>query len=203
MARTIIHDDCLNWIKTQEVLQNVVTGICDQSETTMNIDEYLVFFNDVADEIFKKLAPKGYAIFIQTDRKYNKQVLSKAFMLMTIAYEHNVKLIWHKIVMHRPGTDLHRPSYAHMLCFSKSGTTGAATPDVIQPSKRVYKNGTPINAAIVALEFIKKYSDSNVVIDLFVGRGTIVAIANKMGLSAIGIDIDKEQVEAATKLIIS
>jgi hypothetical protein len=205
MSTEIICDDALNWLKKQTSLPNVVTGICDFDEmpekTTMN--EYLAFYTDVLEEIFSKLQDNCYAIFIQTDRKYQKSWIDKSYITTKIAQKHRIKVIWHKIVLHRgvDSTDLHRPTYAHVLCYSRNGTTGAATPDVIPVSKRLYKNATPPLAAERALEFVEKYSTIKTVLDPFVGRGTIPVLAKKLGLDSIGIDIDPKQCEETKKIL--
>ena len=205
MSTEIICDDALAWLKTQKSLPNVVTGVCDLDEmpegTTMN--EYLAFYTDILEEIFSKLQDNCYAIFIQTDRKYQKSWIDKSYITTNIAQKHKIKVIWHKIVLHRgvDKSDLHRPTYAHVLCYSRNGTTGVATPDVIPISNKLYKNGTPPLAAERALEFVEKYSTVKTVLDPFVGRGTIPVIAKKLGLNSIGIDIDPEQCEETKKIL--
>ena len=198
--RQIIVADSLIWLKKQKNIPNVITGICDLDETNMNMKDYLIFFKQVATLIFKNLSKNGYAIFMQTDRKYNKEWIDKSSILTNIALENGLKLVWHKIILNRDvgKIDLFRPTYSHMLCYTYEGTSGAATTDVINVSKRLYKNATPINAAKIALEFVKKYNTiSSDIIDPFVGQGTIVALANKMNMNAIGIDIDSEQAKKA------
>lgn len=203
MSRTILCADSLEWLRKQPVgsLPNVVTGICDHDEMPdYTMEMYKTFFSEVAHQIFEKLHPGAYAIFIQTDRKWQRQWLDKSYTLTHIAREYKYKTVWHKIVLHRPvdSTHLQRPTYAHMLCFSdQTATTGAATPDVISPGKKLYKNATPTNAAQVALEFVKRYSKISTVLDPFVGQGTIAAIGNSLGLDVIGIDIDPKQCELA------
>lgn len=204
--RKIIVADSLKWLATQKELPNVITGICDLDETTMDFNNYIKFFNKIAELIFKKLSKDGYAIFTQTDRKYNKEWIDKSYILTKCAYKYGLKLVWHKIILNRAvgGTDLFRPTYSHILCYTYNGTSGAATPDVLNISERSYKNGTPLAAAELCIDFIKKYNKKNTdIIDPFVGQGTIVALANKMGLNAIGIDIDSEQAKKAEKLIFS
>ena len=202
-GRKIVCEDALVWLKKQkdQSIPNFVTGICDMDETDMTIDKYLKFFNTVSNLMFKKLSKNGYCILIQTDRKYKKNWIDKSYLLTNNAINNGLKQIFHKIVLLRgvDRTDLHRPTYAHMLCYAHSNmTTGAATPDVIPVSKRVYKNGTPILAAQRSLEFIRKYSTkNNTVVDPFVGRGTIAVLANNLGLNIYGIDIDPEQVKKA------
>ena len=82
---------------------------------------------------YQKLDPAGYAIFIQTDRKFEGEWIDKSFILSNIAFKHGFKLVWHKIVLHREvgRIDLHRPCYAHMLCYTRTGKPGAAFNDVI------------------------------------------------------------------------
>lgn len=203
--REIICTDSLKWLKSQPVgsLPNVVTGICDQNEMgKITMKEYTVFFEKIASQIFEKLGDGCYAIFIQTDRKWDRRWLDKSYVLTSLARKYGYKTIWHKIVLHRPVGSIHlqRPTYAHMLCYSKEGTTGAGTPDVLPPGKKLYTNGTPLNAAEASIKFVKRYSKVKKVLDPFVGRGTIVAVAEKHGLPSIGIDISHEQCEHARKL---
>lgn len=209
MSRKIIVANSLDWLSTQKdgSIPNVITGICDLDEiehlAERGMNEYIEFFNKIGALIFQKLNPAGYAIFIQTDRKYQREWIDKSYMLTDLAYKHGYKMVWHKIVLHRDvdKTDLHRPCYAHMLCYTKTGTSGAATPDVIPVSDRLYKNGTPIEAAVRAVEFVKRYTKAGpFVLDPFVGQGTIPAIANAFGLNAVGIDIDAAQAAKAEKM---
>jgi len=206
--RIIIHDDSLNWLKNQpdETVPNFITGICDLDETSMEMEKYLAICKEVTGLILRKLHPKGYAIFIQTDRKYQRQWIDKSFLISQIAADLGLKMIWHKIVLQREPdrTDLHRPTYSHMLCYSREGTTGAATPDVLPVGKKLYKNATPLNAAETAVQFVKRYNKANTaVVDPFTGYGTIPAMANKHGLKAVGIDLDPEMVSKAETLTLS
>jgi DNA modification methylase len=200
----IVCADALDWLSKQQSISNLVTGICDLAEMPgYDMDSYLEFFTDIVDLIFSKLQDGCYAVFIQTDRKYQRSWIDKSYIITNIARNHGMKTIWHKIVLHRSvdATDLHRPTYAHMLCYSRDGTTGIATPDVIPVSRKSYKNATPPEAAKRALEFISKYSKVREVLDPFVGRGTIPLLALELGLSCIGIDIDPEQCEITRKLL--
>lgn len=204
MSTDIICADAIDWLSKQRELPNVVTGICDMDEMPgYDMNRYLDFFIDVVDTIFSKLQSGCYAIFVQTDRKYQRAWIDKSYIITDLAQKHHIKMVWHKIVLHRgvDSTDLHRPTYAHMLCYSRDGTTGAATPDVIPVSKKNYKNATPPEAARRALEFVARYSKVKTVVDPFVGRGTIPIIARDLGLNSIGIDIDPEQCKEARQNI--
>jgi hypothetical protein len=199
-SRTILCQDALEWLVTCQPLDNVITGIPDINEVSLGVTDYLAFFERAAHLILDKLHPDGYAIFMQTDRKINKSWISKSAILTNIAHGKGLKLVWHKIVLNRNvgKVDLFRPTYSHLLCFSKNGSSGAATPDVLPVSKRLYNNASPINAVVHAVNFIKRYTGTgNVIIDPFVGQGTIPVVANQMGFNVIGIDIDPAQVQKA------
>ncbi len=52
-------------------------------------------------------------------------------------------------------------------------------------------------ACRVACRFLREDTDTEVVIDPFCGRGTVLAVANEMGFRAIGVDIGGKRVRAA------
>jgi DNA modification methylase len=202
MSRKVIHADALDWLDKQRdsSIPNIFTGIPDMDEVNLSFEDYVKFFTDCVDKIFSKAHPDGYTIFVQTDRKINRSWFDKSALITSISKEYGFKMVWHKIVLLRDAdsTDLHRPTYSHMLGYTKTASTGSATPDVILPSARLYKNGTPMAAVERGIEFISKYSKSpKVVVDPFVGRGTVLAVANKYGLDAVGVDIDEDQVKFA------
>jgi hypothetical protein len=210
--RSIICQDTQIWLKQQakESIGNVVTGICDldeiinlksniSSKQKFSIDQYKTFFTSIAEKLMAITKPDGYCIFIQTDRKYEGQWIDKSYLLNKSAEKEGLRLLWSKVVLLREvgHTDLHRPTYSHMMCFSKKAKPGATFPDVIDVSKILYKNGTPSLAAETAIKFISQYSPYKIIVDPFVGQGTIVAYANAYGLDAVGIDIDPEQCQLA------
>jgi DNA modification methylase len=86
-----------------------------------------------------------------------------------------------------------------MLCYSKEGAIGIPVTDVIQRGDVTYANGFGIDAVKLVIQFLKKHKIKSVV-DPFVGSGTVVAVANAMGLNAVGVDIDKKQCAKAKVL---
>lgn len=198
--RVILCQDALTWLAGLTApLPNVVTGIPDINELAPEVD-YLAFFTQAAGLIFDRMAAEGYAIFCQTDRKINRSWVSKSTLLINLATARGFKLCWHKIVLNRDvgATDLFRPTYSHMLCFTKLGTSGAATPDVIPVSRRIYNNATPVAAVVRAVEFLQRYTRTgHVIVDPFVGQGTVPAVAAWYNFQTIGVDIDPVQAEKA------
>jgi hypothetical protein len=213
----IICDDSLKWLSRQNdrSIANVLTGLPDMNEVNMELPQYLEFFRTIADLIFKKLSDYGYAIFIQTDRKFDGQTIDKSYHLTDVAYKNEIKLVWHKIVLQRDvgKIDLHRPTYSHVLCYTRNGKPGAAFQDVFPVSDKLYENATPQNACYRSAEYLYTVSKSRGsgikdgnetggdVIDPFVGRGTAGVACLRAGLTFIGIDIDEEQCQRSRDLL--
>ncbi len=210
MSFELLCQDSLKWLKKQpdHSIPNVVTGICDLNEMgkETTLKTYLTFFTSISNLIFRKTRPDGYCIFIQTDRKYDGQLIDKSHLLTTLAEKQGLKLLWHKIICQRDvgKTDLFRPTYSHFLCYSQTGKPGAAFPDVLPVGKKLYDNATPSNGAEKAIDFIasqikhQRHSQGDLqydIIDPFVGQGTIGIATLSKGLTFLGIDIDTNQCE--------
>ena len=205
----IICADSIKWFTDQplESINNVLTGLPDMNEMGMeNIEEYLNFVRNMTELILTRLKPNGYAIFIQTDRKINGQWLDKSYYITDVALKNNFKQIWHKIVLQRDvgQTNLHRPTYSHVLCYTKTGKTGAAFPDVFPVSTKLYDNATPENICIRCAEYISVVNKNKSIpdiIDPFVGRGTVGKATLLAGLTFLGIDIDQSQCDKSLEYL--
>lgn len=214
MSYEIVCKDSYQWLTKipNETISNIITGIPDLNEIDnsgkMTQSQYIKWFCDIAKLIFNKTNPDGYVLFTQTDRKIDGQTIDKSYWLTNTAYQCGYKLLWHKIICVRSvgKTDLFRPTYSHMLCYSKSGKPGSAFPDIIDVSSKLYDNGTPVKAAELACEFVSKHSKTVGqtkfdVIDPFVGQGTIGVFCIKSKLTFLGIDIDPEQCKKTKQLL--
>ena len=199
--------DSLEWLKQKrdQSITNILSGIPDMEEIgETDISSYTRWVERVVKLLFQKTQPKGYVILIQTDRKIAGQWLDKSTVINNVASRSRWRLLWHKIVLNRPvgSANLHRPTYSHMLCYSQLSKPGNAIPDVIYAGDRWYKNGTPVEAVKLAISFLlekenqwsNEGSDSFDIVDPFVGQGTILYYAREAGLSALGIDIDPDQI---------
>jgi hypothetical protein len=146
------------------------------------------------------VADDGYCIFLQTDRKQDGW-MDKAYLCAAEAESLGIRMIWHKIALNKDvgKADLFRPTYSHMLCFSKRGPVGPLLPDVVFRGPVVYKNAFGQEAVLFVMKYLKEQGIKHVT-DPFVGAGTTLAAANHLGLSALGIDIDPAQCKKAALL---
>ena len=191
--REVFCADAMLWLANHQNLDSVVTSIPEMEELNLNYKDYIDFFRSAAALCLKATKPKGYTIFLQTDRKY-KGWLDKSYLIMDEAHKLGHRMIWHKIALRTdPGkTDLYRPTYSHMLCFSQEGKIGIPIPDVVPRGNIAYTHAFGVDAVRLVIQFLKQHKIKKVY-DVFVGSGTTLAVANEAGLDAVGVDIDPKQ----------
>ena len=198
----IVNGDALEWC--QENVGNIpaiVTSIPDMSEVGMEEPEYIPFLRQSAHHILNCITDTGYAIFIQTDRK-KQGLIDKSYYISDEAIRVcGFRMMFHKISLIRDidVKDLYKPTYSHVLCYSKKGKPGRSTSDVYDLGSVLYKNGAGYETIKRSLEFLQTQKIDTVV-DPFVGQGTVLKVAIECGFtSGLGIDIDATQCELSRK----
>lgn len=193
---------------------SIVTSLPDMSEleetlkkddpsspwnTFVGVEErYRAWLDEVLHLLIRDVRPEEYLILFQTDRKTKGTILSKATAIHRAAMLHSCPVRWHKIVLTKDvgQTDLYRPGYSHLICLSRKGKAGQATPDVIDRSEKEYSCGIPNRAAIFVAKFLQD-NGRKAIFDPFCGQGLVLMRALKHGLDAFGVDIDEEQAKIA------
>jgi hypothetical protein len=200
MAATFVCADAVEWLTNRRDVGAVVTSLPDAAETGMAMERWEGWFVAAAHLCMSAASESAPAVFYQTDRKADGKVYSKSALLFAAASRGRIRLLWHKVVLRRGvgKIDLHRPGYTHLMAFSVGGKPGAATPDVIDAGKMIYPNAMGMNAALLSVRFAQ--STCRRLVDPFCGRGTVPVLADALGMTAIGVDIDQTQVDAARKL---
>ena len=140
--RQVIMDDAIMYMEELEddsISGGVFTSLPDISEVpelTHEHDEadrhnvYKDWFTDVAALVFRKLADRSYAIFLQSDiRVHNKtsevtEWIDKSSLISRAADREGCKLMWHKICVPmdkvtRRAQSLGRPHFSRLVCFVK------------------------------------------------------------------------------------
>lgn len=204
MNRQVYCADAREWMAGRPPVGGVVTSLPDADETGYSIEQWKSWFVECAGLCMDLANPDSATVFYQTDRKVDGYWLSKTELLFDAQKMHaGMRLLWHKIVLRRDigKKDLYRPGYTHMLAFSRKARTGAVTSDVFDRGVMVYPNGMGLRAAELAVRFVGR--NTTTICDPFCGRGTVLAVANALGLDAIGVDIDPDQAECARSLTLS
>jgi hypothetical protein len=199
--KTVICADSFEWLPANRNQGAIITSLPDASEIGIeDLNEYDKWVRRAAGECFLSASEGCPVIFVQTDRRKGGRQFSKANLLMNTAAEQGWFLVWHKIELSQEigKSNLYRPTFRHMLCFGKGKmSAGQATQDVIPPSKRLYEMAFGFEAAMVCVEFCKRFT--NRVCDPFCGQGTVLHVSEEMGLHSVGVDIDPKVCKIARR----
>ncbi|MCA9644912.1 MAG: SAM-dependent methyltransferase, partial [Myxococcales bacterium] len=145
------------------------------------------------------------SVFFQTDIKRDGAWVDKAYLVQRGAEAAGAALLWHKIVCRKPPgtTSFGRPAYAHLLCFSKALriSPGASSPDVL-PSlgDMLWSRAMGVDACEFVCSFLLERTRCRTVVDPFCGQGTVLAVANRVGMDGIGVELSKKRVKRARNL---
>ena len=114
-------------------------------------------------------------------------------------------LLFHRVVCRKPpGTlTLGRPTFSHLLCFGTQvrPTPGRGWADVLDdPGEVTWTRGMGTRACIEACRFVLDHTTTRTVVDPFCGHGTMLAVANDLGLDAVGVELSIKRVRKARLL---
>ena len=200
-SRVIVQGEAVAWMAANaaDPGASVVTSLPDVSELAgHDLAAWRAWFVGAARAVIRWVPEDGVAIFFQSDIRHQGVWIDKGYLVQRAAEEEAARLVWHKIVCRRPpGTiALGRPSYSHMLCVSRSARAPARRPgpDVLpEAGEMSWSRAMGLAACRVACAFLRDETATRVVVDPFCGRGAVLAVANAMGLDALGVDLSPKR----------
>lgn len=205
MQREVIHGDAVEWLVAHPKLadSSVIASLPDVSELGVSLDLWRAFFRAAVRACLLTTPDEGLCSFIQTDNKRDGHWISKAGLVLAVADELEVPLLFHKIVCRRPpGTRIHgRPGYLHVLAFSRRLLDDAdhPTPDVLPDLGELpWSHSIGTRAAEAAVDAVRQLSPkTRRIVVPCCGIGTILAVANQRGFDVIGLERNRKRAEAA------
>jgi hypothetical protein len=206
--RSVFCTDGVAWLKSHVFLETdcVVTSLPDASEIPqLGFEGWRNWFIETSSLICSRIHPKSLAIFYQTDVKRDGLWVDKSYLVSRGAEATQSKCLFHKVVCRAPPgiTTFGRPAYAHILAFSRHLRLekSQASADVL-PSlgEMTWARAMGLNASEAIAEFLKKHTPITRIIDPFCGHGTMLAVANKHGFEAIGVEISAKRAGKAQLL---
>lgn len=207
MSRTVIQAEALGWLESQPVRSgcSFITSLPDVSEVSLPLDAWREWFGRAVSAVLSRCPDDGVAIFFQTDIKHEGTWVDKAYLCQKAAERDGVALLWHKVVCRMPAgnTGYGRPAYSHLLCFSRGvrAEISRSTCDVLPKAGSVtWTRGMGSQACRVACQFVLDATATRTIIDPFCGHGTVLAVANEMGLNAIGVELGAKRARRAQEL---
>jgi len=208
VERQVYLEDAIDWLKKQKNLSacSFVASLPDISEFHgYTLERYRDWFLDTAKLVLSVCPDDGVTLFFQSDIKLDGVWVDKGYLCQKAAESLGHAELFHKILCRfAPGTrTFGRPSYSHLLAFSKNikADTSRSTPDVVPDiGEKVWERGMGLEACLIAGEFIQTQTAMRTVVNPFCGQGSMLAVANALGMNAIGIERSPKRVEIAKTL---
>jgi len=206
--RVVHHGDAIEWLRAHGRLDggSVVTSLPDVSEVPeLGFEGWKRWFEDAAALVMHAVPDDGVAIFFQSDIKHEGLWVDKGTLVSRAGERAGMRLLFHKIVCRKPaGTvTFGRASYSHLLGFARAvrPAAGRATADVLPDAGAMPgSKSMGVNACADACRFILRETATRTVVDPFCGFGTVLAVANAMGMDAVGVDLSARMCRRARVL---
>lgn len=207
-SRQIFQEDAIGWLRHRGPLSgaSVITSLPDLSEVPgYSLESWEAWFSQTAGLIVERTPPEGAALFYQTDIKRAGRWVDKGYLVHRGAEAAGGRLLWHKIVCRVAAGQVTfgRPAFAHLMAFSRglNAHPGKSTADVLpELGEMTWARAMPLNACELACRYVRDHTPTRTVVDPFCGLGTVLAVANSMGLDAIGVELSAKRARRAQRL---
>lgn len=206
--REVYCEDALGWLQARGVLSgcSLITSLPDVSELGGKpLGEWKRWFSAAATAVLRACPEDGVAIFFQSDIRKEGVWIDKGYLVARAAEDLGADLLWHRVVCRKPpGTLTHgRATWSHLLCFSRGirGDPARALPDVLPDGgPRLWTRGMGAGACELSCRFVLESTPTRTIVDPFCGKGTVLAVANRLGLDAIGVELARKRAQTARTL---
>ena len=210
-SRVVHHAEAVAWLEARAPLAgcSVVTSLPDVSEIpALDLAAWTRWFEDTAALVVGAVPDEGVAVFFQSDIKRGGAWIDKGALVQRGAERAGARLLFHKIVCRKPpgAVTFGRAAYSHLLGYSRGvrPRPERATADVLADAG--FMPGTKamgVDACLDACRFVRRETATRTVVDPFCGYGTVLAVANALGMDAVGVDLSARMCKKARALELS
>ena len=185
-----------------------MTSLPDVSEVPALDDAaWARWFEDAAALVRSSVPERGVAVFFQSDIKRAGTWVGQGRARPARAERVGTRLLFHKIVCRKPaGTvTFGRASYSHLSRLLARRAPEARARDGRRAVRRRFHarhEAMGVNACIDACQLVLRETPTRTVVDPFCGYGTVLAVANALGLAAIGVDLSARMCRKARTLVL-
>lgn len=177
-----------------------MTSLPDVSEMGTSLPIWRDWFLGAVRLVIDAVPDESAAIFFQSDIKRDGCWIDKAAMVIRAAEDAGAHVLFHKLVCRRPPGMLTagRPGYTHLVAVSRAlkCPDTLPIPDIItDPGRALWIRAMGVRAAAHAVRFARDQVKADVVFDPFCGVGTVPAVANALGLAALGVEQARKRAE--------
>jgi hypothetical protein len=202
------HAEALAWLGAQGRLPgtSVITSLPDVSELpALDLPEWKDWFVRAAVATLGVVPDDGVAVFFQSDIKRDGWWIDKGALVAQGAAAAGFGLLFHKIVCRKlPGiVTFGRAGYSHLLAFGRHPLPldRHASADVLpEPGLQPGTKAMGAAACAAACRFVLAATPTRTILDPFCGFGTVLAVANALGLDAVGVDLSTRMCRRARTL---
>ena len=212
-SRQVHAEDALPWLKRHAPLSgcSLVTSLPDVSGLAVSgspaqaLEQWRTWFIDAAALVMTATVDQGATVFYQTDIKREGTWVDKSYLCHLAAERAGSALLWHKIVCRAPAGQVGfgRPQYTHLLCYSRGVRDRVAQSyaDVLPSTGRMtWSQAMGVDACEFACRYVLSHTSTRTIVDPFCGVGTVLAVANRLGMNAIGVELSRRRAGKARRL---
>ena len=208
-AREVHCADALHWMKERGVIPGAcaVTSLPDVSEVGLALPAWRTWFLDAVRLVVASVPDESAALFFQSDIKRDGCWIDKGALVIRAAEDAGARVLFHKIVCRRPPgmLTMGRPGYTHLIAVSRAMKCPEVLPipDVITDAgEQKWVRAMGVRAAAHAVRFSRDQVGARIIFDPFCGVGTVLAVANTLGLGAVGVELAKKRCEQSRLLTV-
>lgn len=177
-----------------------VTSLPDVSEIGKTLPVWREWFLVAVRLVVDAVPADSAALFFQSDIKRDGGWVDKGAMVIRAAEDAGARVLFHKIICRRPPGRLTqgRPGFTHLIAVSRAMKCPDTLPipDVIADAGRsLWIRAAGVRATAHAVRFARDHVGAKLIFDPFCGVGTIPAVANALGLDALGLELAKKRCE--------
>ena len=201
--------DAIPWMMARGRIAGAcaVTSLPDVSEVGLPLPMWRAWFLGAVRLVVEAVDAESAALFFQSDIKRDGYWIDKGALVIRAAEDAGARVLFHKVVCRRPpGTlTLGRPGFTHLIAVSRALRCPEVLPlpDIITDAGRQpWVRAMGIRAAAHAVRFARDQAGAKIVFDPFCGVGTVLAVANALGLDALGVEKSKKRCEQARALAV-
>ena len=180
----------------------------DVSEVGLALPAWREWFLAAVQLVVAAVPDDSAAIFFQSDIKRDGGWIDKGALVMSAAEAAGARVLFHKLICRRPpGTlTLGRPGYTHLIAVSRTLRCPDVLPipDIItNAGRQPWVRAMGVRAAAHAVRFARDQAGAKIIFDPFCGVGTVLAVANRLGLDALGVEKAKKRCEQSRQLVVT
>lgn len=205
--REVHQADAIPWMRERGRIDGAcaVTSLPDVSEVNMTLPAWRAWFLGAVELVVNAVPDESAALFFQSDIKRDGAWIDKGSMVIRAAEDAGARVMFHKIVARRPPGMLTygRPGFTHLIAVSRAMKCSEVLPlpDIITDAGELkWIRAMGVRAAGHAVRFAKEQVGAKVVFDPFCGVGTVLAVANALGLDGLGVELSRKRCEQSRVL---